>query len=226
MSRSSRRHATGLASGGGMEWHVGEGKDRNQWLQANPKEGSLAARIKQLDKATFACYRDGKYLGCEATLELAFARVKTNTRSETNREMEWQKSHPDEQPLGLRLTDTERAKAWADAPPAQATRVTSRGAAPRQGEDLATSRLRAELAAEGRRKVAGAPKDRADPPVAGRIVVANSTNPKKAGTGAHKRWALLFSHDGKTVAEYVRARGNVTTLANAMAKGNVRVEEK
>lgn len=56
------------------------------------------------------------------------------------------------------------------------------------------------------------------------VVVRIKKNPKKEGTGAHARWALLLAHGGKTVATFVAAGGNQTTLANAIKKGRVELE--
>jgi hypothetical protein len=215
--------------GGGFEWHTRQGINKDQWLGV--VEGDLPPRIKQLDKVTFACYRDGKYLGCEKTLEEAFNRIKENKISEKNRVMElWQKQHPDELPPGLQLSPAERREYWRHNPPGPrasgpaTTRTRSRGAE----EDPGTVRLRAELAAEaGNRPAAGRTKaasGAAEDPVGVIRVRAGAAIPKKPGSAAHVRWALLWSHDGKQVAEYKRAKGNMTTLANAMAKKLVTVE--
>lgn len=94
----------------------------------------VPARIRQLDEGTFAVYRAGRYLGCEGTLAAAAERAKLGTRSEVNREMDWQRAHPDEQPLGLRVTTEERTATWpakpvagtsGAAPPANAPRASS-----------------------------------------------------------------------------------------------------
>lgn len=94
-----------------------------EWIKQDKVEhradlgDGVPARIRQLDAKTFAVYRQGCYLGVEATLETAQQRAMLNVRSEINREMDWQRTHPDEQPLGLRLTPEERAKGWRDSPP-------------------------------------------------------------------------------------------------------------
>lgn len=225
--------ASPTVKGGGFEWHTRQGVNKDQWLGV--VDGDLPPRIKQLDKATFACYRDGKYLGCEKTLEEAFTRIKANAVSEKNRVMElWQKQHPDELPPGLQLSPAERREYWRHNPPGPrasgpaTTRTRSRGA----DEDPGTVRLRAELAADAGNRPAGsrvAAKGAATvdvDPVGVIRVVAGAAIPKKPGSAAHVRWALLWSHDGKHVAEYKRAKGNMTTLTNAMAKKLVTVEAK
>lgn len=215
--------------GGGFSWHVGQGVDRNQWLGV--VESGVPPRIKRLDDKTFACYRDAKYLGCEGTLDAAFDRIKENKISEKNRVMKlWQDKHPDELPPGLQLSAVERAEYWKHNPPRAKAIEAARRAVP-GGEDPGTARLRAELAAEaggrppGRGGAARRASDASDP--VGTIRVrAGAAVPKKPGSAAHTRWTLLWAHDGKTVEAYRKARGNMTTLANAMQKKFVTVEEK
>src|SRR5438128_1988952 len=111
------KEAEPTVKGGGFAWTK---TDKVQWI-ADTGDG-VPSRIRQLDAKTFAVYRCGRYLGCESTFNNAAERALTNAPSEINREMEWQRSHPDEQPLGLRLTQEERAKGWQDAPPKQPAR--------------------------------------------------------------------------------------------------------
>lgn len=49
-------------------------------------------------------------------------------------------------------------------------------------------------------------------------------NPKKPGTSAHERWEFLFRHTGRQVVDYQQAKGNMTTLANAIKMGYVEVK--
>ncbi len=97
--------------------------DKNQWI-AEGYTTTTPPRIKKLDAKIFAVYRDCRYLGCEPDLDTAKSRAQLNQRSETNREMDWQRAHPDEQPLGLRLTEGERKQGWQDTPPRAAPRST------------------------------------------------------------------------------------------------------
>ena len=53
------------------------------------------------------------------------------------------------------------------------------------------------------------------------VIQWSGKNPKKEGTDAHGRWEKLKQHHGKTVGQYGEADGNMTTLKNALAKGNV-----
>lgn len=222
---TSKAGDDGVVQGGGFTWDTRQGVNKDQWL--GRVDDGLPPRIKQLDKKTFACYRDGKYLGCEATLEEAFLRIKENKISEKNRVMQlWQKEHPDELPPGLQLSDAERREYWRHNPQGNRA-VLSIKARDRGVEDPGTARLRAELAADAGSRPAGrsgAKAQRGAEPVGTIRVKAGAAIPKKPGSAAHGRWKLLWDHDGKTVAEYKRAKGNMTTLANAMAGGHVTVE--
>ncbi len=212
-----------------VTWEQSREKMVHEWRATMPEE-KLPARVRQMDPKTFACYRRGLYVGSEDTLERGQRRCLIGQLSHKNRTMaRWEQEHRDELPPFLRLTAEERAEYWKHNPPRAGPaerRVTSRGAGPRPDEDPATTRLRAALEEAGARTAAGrAPKaaGAAEPPAAGTIRVRGS-NPKKAGTGAHARWALLLDHDGKTVAAFAAAKGNMTTLANAVAKKIVEVE--
>jgi len=206
--------------------------DKVEWRAAPEGESKLPQRIRQLDAKTFAVYRDGKYLGSEATLELAQKRCALNAVSEKNRVMHlWEQAHPDELPPFLQLTPEERAEYWLRHPPQPRARavVGTPKAVGGAGVPVvpATPGQRAKAGliedAGGGNTKAPRAKRTGDVP-SGTIRVANGTNPKKAGSGAAKRWDLLFSHDGKTVAEFLAAGGNPETLANAMTKGNVEVK--
>ncbi len=83
------------------------GKD--EWHAVVPDE-KLPARIRELDKKTYSCFRNGKYLGSEPNLEDAKKRVIVNQTSQKNRVMRaWEMAHPDELPPGLQLTDSANA---------------------------------------------------------------------------------------------------------------------
>jgi len=51
-------------------------------------------------------------------------------------------------------------------------------------------------------------------------------NPKKAGSAAYGRWALLKQHHGKTVDEFIEAGGNHLTLRNAIRSGYADLRKK
>lgn len=58
------------------------------------------------------------------------------------------------------------------------------------------------------------------------IIEYVGVNPKKAGSAAHDRWALLMKHHGKTVGKFLGAEGNSVTLANAIKSGRVTLTTK
>jgi hypothetical protein len=58
------------------------------------------------------------------------------------------------------------------------------------------------------------------------VIRFGGKNPKKEGTAAHKRWEMLIAHEGKTVDAYQKARGNPTTLKNAILSGHVTLERE
>jgi hypothetical protein len=203
--------------------------DKVEWRAPPEGDSKLPQRIRELDKKTFAVYRDGQYLGSEATLELAQKRAALGTRSDKNRVMQlWEHAHPDELPPFLQLTPEERAEYWLRHPPQPRAVVGAPKAVGGAGVPVvpatAAARARAALVedAGGSTAKPTRAKRTGDVPT-GTIKVLNGANPKKPGSGAAKRWDLLFSHDGKTVAEFAAAGGNLETLANAMTKGNVEV---
>jgi hypothetical protein len=203
------------------KWEPSGVKDE---IRAVVEGEKVPARIRTLDKQTHAVYRGGRYLGSEDSLDKAKMRAALNKVGEKNRVMRlWEKTHPDELPPALAMTDEERKEYWRHNPPPKPKPLVP-GA-------VKHSAAREALAAEGSAgKPARAKAARAtgDSPVAvptGIIRVIKADNPKKAGTGAHERWAKLFSFDGKTVEAYAAAKGNLTTLENAVKKGCVKVEE-
>ncbi len=200
------------------------GKD---WLSSAIPEGEVcAARIREVDKTTFYCYREGHYLGSEKTLELAKRRVTRYEMRELNdRVRAWEVEHPGEIPPFLQLTDKER-EIYRRHNPARpgAARTTVASSEARPNEDPATRRLRESLALSGGKRAARAE----GAGLVGRMVRLQPGNPKKAGSAPHARWALMFEHcdAGSTVAQFLAAKGNPTTLENAVKTGWVKLEEK
>jgi hypothetical protein len=97
---------------------------KDNW-QATYDGESLPARIRRLDDRTHAVYRDGKYLGSEATLATAKMRADIGTESQRNATMRlWEQTHPGELPPFLQLTAGERAEYWRRNPPVSAARAT------------------------------------------------------------------------------------------------------
>jgi len=203
------------------EW---EQVDKHNWRGPVQAEEKLPPRIRRMDDRTWACYRDSRYLGSEATLELAQKRCQINEISQRNSVIRlWEQTHPGELPPALQMTDEERAEHWRRYPPVRAN--PARAGVPRTA-------ARAGLEAEGGVSKAGRPKvagrARSDPESVPQGVLRVKTGaliPKKPGSSAHGRWSVLWAHDGKTVSEYAKAGGNLTTLANAVEKKLVSVEE-
>lgn len=193
-------------------------------VHAAPIEGESAhARIRRLDETTYVVYRDSKYLGGEATLKDAKMRAEINRVSERNRIMRlWEQTHPEELPPFLLLTETERAEHWRRNPPRAKVKPSltgKTGGAP--SEDPTSKRIR-EATAGRAPKPAKAPKpDSLDPSAS--LTVVNAANPKKAGSAAHGRWALLLEGGHATVQAFLDAKGNPETLKNAVAKGYVKL---
>ena len=185
---------------------------KDQWTtDVIPGEEVAYPRIKQLDAETFSVYRDGKYLGSEPTFDKAVERARLNKMSEKNKTMqEWERKHPGTLPKGINLTAAEKAEFWRRFPPAKAP------------VDPAKAPKRAALAGTAPKE----PKRTVDVPSTATIrVKPGATIPKHPGTAAHGRWAVLWGYDGKTVGAYAAAKGNMTTLANAIVGGYVEVEK-
>jgi hypothetical protein len=99
-----------------LEWRA---LDKWNW-HADIDGEELPARIRAMDAKTFACYRNAKHLGCEATLESAKKRIDLNIISEFNRVARaWEKEHPFELPSRFLFTQAERDKFRDHAPPAR-----------------------------------------------------------------------------------------------------------
>lgn len=203
-----------------LKW---EQVDKANWHAEPPEGEKLPPRIRSLDEKTFAVYRNAEYLGCEETLLLAQKRAVLNKRSERNRVMIlWEHAHPGELPPYLLTTAEERDEYWRRHPPVR--RSAPAVAAPKPKSE---KRVALETEGGGTRTSTGmrAAKPKGDVP-SGVLSLLNGTNPKKPGSSAAGRWALLFEHAGKgsTVAAFIEAGGNPETLGNAMAKGHVKVE--
>ena len=207
---------------------------KDQWITAKiPVGETCTPRVKQLGSPGskhewFCSYRDGRYLGHEKTLEAAQKLCLSGETKPIEKEVaEWEKQHPGEIPPFLRLSDEERA-AHRHANPPRPGAVRSAGASIRPKEDPATARLRAALetsSGKGAKRQAKAEAAGLDP--AAVLARAKDGNPKKQGSGAYARWALLLecADAGKKVSEFLAKKGNPTTLENAIKSGYVKLEE-
>lgn len=227
---------TKTVRGGGFEWVTEQGISKDQWLEVNAKNPEMPARIKRLDAKTFACYRDGKYLGSEATIAEAFDRIKVNAISEKNRVMAlWQREHPDELPPGLQLTEAERAEYWRHNPvrggqfrpsgplrrepgakPGGSTKIPSAdGGGVRVPGSAADAPARAPVASGGRFK-----------PGAGATITAKpGTVPiGKAGSKWHERQKAVLACVGNTVQYCLAHGGDKDAIKHMTLKGVITLE--
>lgn len=116
---------------------------KDQWVTSVIPDGEICtARIKSLDKDTFCCYRNGRYLGSEKSLTDAQRRC---AGGEVNLKNvfwgEWALTHPDEPPPKdeaippfLRLTEEER-KAWKHHVPTRPKNMGPRPGASRLDDE-------------------------------------------------------------------------------------------
>ena len=222
-----------------------ETKKSEQWVTTSIPEGELCTpRITRSSKNedgsySFFCYRNAKAIAVRGSLEEAKLACENPPEKGEDSVLAYVTEHAGEIPPFLLLTPEERAavrKVYPHAAPSRTKTLAALERGDRGPEDPGTAKLRAELAAQasgkaGRaaRDAAGAvpkPKKEALAQAQGKLVrTAKEGNPKKAGTGAHKRWEALFAACGGTVKEYSDAGHNMETLANAVAKGYVKIEE-
>jgi hypothetical protein len=242
------RSKKGEPAGGWLEWRQ---TSKDTWLSDDPggDKSKAGGRIKMSGQKwlhgpdadpTYFVYRDGEYLGQDSSLEGAQRRAQYREKSSTLL------GHTIEgggMPAFLNLTQEERRKHRGAAPPAPARPAWGGGKppapaaapAPAPPEDPVLAKAMAERAA-----LAGASAaSRAAKKAARReakdalrfeddavITATVDKNPRKPGTGAHARFALLMEHSGKTVREYREAKGNMETLENAVKDGRASVAEK
>jgi hypothetical protein len=196
------------AGGAALEW-TQHGEDT--WLAPDPAGAAAGGRIKMnaqgwMGKShpVYFVYRDSDYLGSDPTLEAA------------QRRCQWREAS-----ARVTLERGGGAPRAPEAPPAPPAKPTKKEAAAAK----AAASTRASLAAE--RDEAQAARTNAKRAAVfaddGVIQVKVRENPRKAGSGAHARFALLMSHDGKTVAQYKAADGNLETLENAVRDGRASV---
>jgi hypothetical protein len=228
-----------------------EEKAGEHWISSNVPEGERhPARIRRSSKNSdgsysFFCYRDAQAIAVVHDLAQAKrACAKGKRRELSDSVIEYVEKHPREIPPFLLLTDGERRAVRAQyayaapAPTRTMLAMERRRGATDGGDDSdpGTRALRAELESEGRRsaatgkatvaKVPKRVKGEAAPSPQGRLERVKDTNPKKPGSGAWKRWEVLFEHckKGNTVAAFQAASGNMDTLANAVRAGYVSIK--
>lgn len=217
-----------------------------EWL-ADVEGESLPARIRISSRNSdgsysYFCYRDAQAIAVVHDLEAAKRACERGEDPRLSRSvMDYVEQHPNELPPFLALTQGERRAVRGQYPYAlPPQRVLGRALDRERGlrdagddSDPGTAKVRAALAA-GRAEAAGGRVAKGAPPArearaalpAGTLVRVKDTNPKKAGTGAHKRWEAMFEHcaRGSTVAAYEAAKLNMDTLANAVRSGHVSIK--
>lgn len=190
---------------------------RDRWLTSVIPDGeNEAARVSESSRDSkgnriYFCYRNGRYLGSEKTLEDAKERCWIGQRTpESEAFIQFQYEHPGKIPPGLPFTEADYYE-WKRRHPGGPGTET-------QGQKLQDNEKKMALKAERvKEKVKDIPTD-------GTIRLLKSENPKTVGTGAWKRWDFLFKYDGKSVAAYLGAKGNPDTLQNAIRQGYVEVK--
>jgi hypothetical protein len=232
--------------GGVLEWRQ---TSKDTWLADDPAGDKTKAggRIKMSGQKwlygpdadpIYFVYRDGNYLGQDTSLEAAQRRAQYRESSSTVLKDQVEGGG---MPAFLNLSEKERRAQRANAPPPAPARPFGAPAKARTVEagpppdDPALAKALAE-----RQALAGARASTKDQKKAERkaakmavrfdddavITVTVEKNPRKPGTGAHARFALLMEHSGKTVAAFKAAKGNMETLENAVKDGRASVKGK
>jgi hypothetical protein len=231
-------------AGGWLEWRQ---VSKDTWLSDDPAgdKSKAGGRIKMSGQKwlhgpdaepVYFVYRDAEYLGQDSSMEAAQRRAQYREKSPS---VLADQVAGGGMPAFLNLTPEERRKhrgaVTAPARPAWGGGKPPAPAAPEQPEDPVLAKAMAERAA-----LAGASTAQKAAKKAARreakdalrfdddavITVTVDKNPRKPGTGAHTRFALLMEHSGKTVGEYKTAKGNMETLENAVKDGRASVAEK
>jgi hypothetical protein len=184
-----------------LEWRA---LDKWNW-HADIDGEELPARIRAMDTKTFAVYRAGKYLGSEASLELAKKRIDLNIPSQFNRVAKaWEDAHPFELPPALLFTQAERDKFRDHAP-------LSRPREPGVPRKAVVSAPRKEPAA---------PAATAAVPVAkpAKAAPVREERPKRESKSDYKAEITTLLKRGCTSEEVLRVTGWKAISMPAMAK--------
>jgi hypothetical protein len=187
---------------------------RDKWVVSEIPEGENSAprvtesSIDSKGERRYYCYRNGQYLGSHRTLDAAKERcwIGEMTR-ESEVFIEFQRTNPGIIPPGIGFTPADWHE-WKRANPGGPGTGHQAAKVEKNEKKLALMAERVEKAG------AELGNDK-------KIKRLKPDNPKKVGTGPHKRWEFMFSHVGKTVATYVANKGNTTTLENAIKQGYV-----
>lgn len=222
-------------------WQWLEREKGKIWESALIPEGDVCVASvkrsfsKELDGTfKFYGYRSGRILGRRETFEEARALAESGKFDERKDAVyEYVKNHSGDVPMFLRLTDDERRQVREhykyDAPRQSDLVKYARERGDEGIKDPSTRKFLAELAKQkpeaGGAGTKKAPAEKREAPSefdpAGVLSRVRDGNPKKEGSAAFKRWALMFRHCelGSSMSEFLKDGGNPETLRNAVIKG-------
>jgi hypothetical protein len=198
--------------------------DKDKWMTSHIPDGEvMAVQIKQSSRNsdgshTFFVYRNARYIDCSNDLNeakrIAYKGVmRTDRLLGIQKVRDYIKNTPGD-PVAFKKLDENQRQSITDVYPHLVPRKSELAKA---GVKPPVNSARKDLMSKNERAAEGLP-------MAAVIKVVKDTNPKKEGSDAHVRWALLFQHGGKTVGDFIAGHGNPTTLKNAVKAGYVKVE--
>lgn len=205
-----------------------------------PDGETFQTRVEETSKSTsgkirYYSHRNGRVIGTSDTLEaakkLCCEGVRRKEDVESRRRVEiYVESHAGDLDEFEKLSDSEkRAVKWLHpkAAPKEAT-YSKLKLDPVTGEHkpggIMDFRPMKKLRTPKAPKEPRAKKEKVEIDLDLTIRRLKNTNPKKAGSDAHERWEFLFKYAGRTVEDYKLAKGNMTTLSNAVKMGYVEIK--
>jgi hypothetical protein len=217
------RQATARKEPSGWMW-AQTAKDR--WVcTVIPKGETHAPTIRELSlnsdgTRSYAVMRNGRALGAPRSLELAkqraFEGVIPQRLLDSEKRLQKYLNEGNRSADEFKKLTKEEQGAVANVYPWAMPRKSELDA---KGVKVKGTVVRDDLLSTNEKKAV-----KAALPMDSKIERIRDGNPKKEGTDAWGRWEIMFSHDGQTVASYIKNHGNPTTLINACAKGWVKVK--
>jgi hypothetical protein len=219
-----------------FKWRDDPERVGTQWLADVTSEPQARIRISSRNSDgsySYFCYRNNQAVRIVHDLDAAKRACEAGKQPKiSDPVLDYVMNHRGDLPPFQALTEAEQRAVLGQYPyAAPSAGKLRRGAAEGRGGSSAERRGLAEEASGAAGRAARAqPKPRtADLAAAaeGRLARLAGDNPKRPGSGAHARWEALFAAcaAGSTVQAFAAAGGNLDTLANAVAKGYVKVEE-
>lgn len=248
-AKAAKAAAPKAAKGAAPKPLVWDQHGKDTWLAPDPDgDASVAGgRIKMSTQRwvkgadadpVYYVYRDGDYLGTDPTLKAAQRRAQYREKSAraladtTDGGLpaflavspEERRKERAKHPLAPSVRKSwgnvgDMARAQVEAGRSNVEKPSESAAALRaaiKGERVATK----EAAKAAKRATKDAAKY-ADADVIHGVVA----NPRKPGSGAHARFEVLRAHEGKTMAQYRAANGNMETLENAVTAARAKVRK-